>query len=106
MRFQMKKSLLPPIVVLAAALTIGMAGISGDALARGGHGGGHGDGHGAGGSGHSSSVGHGAASSGLGRAASAMRSGSTVDRAVRRGEPAAPNTGAGPDTLGDWAPIW
>jgi hypothetical protein len=35
-----------------------------------------------------------------------MRSGSTVDRAVRRGEPAAPNTGAGPDTLGDWAPIW
>ena len=81
-----------------AALTIGMAGITSDALAHGGHGGG--------GHGHSSSAGHGAGVSGVGGAAGAMRSGTTVDRGLRRGEVPAATTGAGPDTLGDWSPIW
>jgi hypothetical protein len=102
----MKTSHLPSIVVLMAALTIGMAGITSDALAHGGHGGGGHGGHGGGGHGHSSSAGHGAGVSGVGGAAGAMRSGSTVDRGVRRGEVPAATTGAGPDTLGDWAPIW
>jgi hypothetical protein len=106
----MKKTILPSLVVLAAAVTIGMAGITSDALARGDHGGG---GHGAGGHGHSSSVGHsegasggGAASATGGRQASSMRSGSTADRAVRRGEVPSPTSGAGPDDLGDWSPVW
>jgi hypothetical protein len=35
-----------------------------------------------------------------------MRSGSTADRAVRRGEVPSPTSGAGPDDLGDWSPVW
>jgi hypothetical protein len=88
-----------------------MAGITNDALARGGHGGG---GHGAGGHGHSSSVGTSAAASGGGGAASAfgrgdassMRSGTTAAHPARRGEVPAATTGAGPDDLGDWSPVW
>jgi hypothetical protein len=107
----MKKPILPSLVVLVAAATIGVAGITSDALARGDHGGG---GHGAGGHGHSSSVGTGAAASGgagaasaIGRgAASSMRSGATAAHAVRRGDVPAATTGAGPDDLGDWSPVW
>ena len=85
----MKKSQLPQMALLIAALSIGSAGIAGDAFARDGHGGG---GKGSGGS------------------ANAMDQRGGSERApveaVRKGSVAPAGSAAGPDDPNDFPSVW
>ena len=84
----MKKSNLPQLALLIAALAIGSAGVATDALARGGHG----------------SVGHSHDSSAGGaRASSSLSAGPSRGAVDRAREPAIPNRNVGGhDDWRDW----
>ena len=101
----MKKSQLPQMALLIAALSIGSAGIAGDAFARDGHGGG---GKGSGGHSHGSTVGNSHASSGGSANAMDQRGGSerAPVEAVRKGSVAPAGSAAGPDDPNDFPSVW